>query len=98
MLISTLKGVSMGVSIKCYLSLSDAEDIYKYLTGSSKGLSAFRNEAKNIAIKCGRYQFREEEKLFELFQAYLPEILERKNINNFGELMQYLPDDIISFS
>lgn len=88
----------MSVTIKCYLSLSDVEDIYKYLTGSSNGLSSFRNEAKNIAIKCGRYEFRDEEKLFKLFQAYLPEILERKNIHNFGELMQYLPDYIISFS
>lgn len=87
----------MSITNKCYLSLSDVEDIYNYLNGSSQGLSAFREDAKKIAIKCGRYEFREEEKLFNLFQAYLPEILERKNINSFGELMQYLPDDIVTF-
>lgn len=87
----------MSITNKCYLSLSDAEDIYNHLNGSSQGLSTFRNEAKKIAIKCGRYEFRDEEKLFKLFQAYLPEVLKRKNINNFGELMQYLPDDIVTF-
>ncbi len=87
----------MSITNKCYLSLFDVEDIYKHLNGSTQGLSAFREEAKKIAIKCGRYEFREEEKLFRLFQAYLPEVLERKNINNFGELMQYLPNDILTF-
>ncbi len=87
----------MSITNKCYLSLSDAEDIYKYLNGSSQGLSTFLNEAKKIAIKCGRYEFRDEENLFKLFQAYLPEVLERKNINNFGELMQYLPNDVLTF-
>lgn len=88
----------MSITNKCYLSLSDVEYIYKHLNGSTQGLSAFREEAKRIAIRrCGRYEFREEEKLFRLFQAYLPEVLERKNINNFGELMQYLPNDILTF-
>lgn len=87
----------MSITNKCYLSLSDVEDIYNHLNGSSQGLSTFRNEAKKIAIKCGRYEFRDEEKLFKLFQAYLPEVLERKNINNFGELMQYLPNDVLTF-
>lgn len=87
----------MSITNKCYLSLSDVEDIYKHLNGSTQGLSAFREEAKKIAIRCSRYEFREEEKLFRLFQAYLPEVLERKNINNFGELMQYLPNDILTF-
>lgn len=87
----------MSITNKCYLSLFDVEDIYKHLNGSTQRLSAFREEAKKIAIKCGRYEFREEEKLFRLFQAYLPEVLERKNINNFGELMQYLPNDILTF-
>ena len=87
----------MSITNKCYLSLSDVEDIYNYLNGTSHGLSAFREEAKKIAVKCGRYEFREEERLFKLFQAYLPEVLERKNINNFGQLMQYLPNDILDF-
>ncbi len=87
----------MSITNKCYLSLSDVEDIYNHLNGSSQGLSTFRNEAKKIAIKCGRYEFRDEEKLFKLFQAYLPEVLKRKNINNFGELMQYLPNDVLTF-
>lgn len=72
----------MSITNKCYLSLSDVEDIYKHLNGSTQGLSAFREEAKRIAIRrCGRYEFREEEKLFRLFQAYLPEVLERKNMS-----------------
>ncbi len=85
---------------KHYLSLSEVQDIYIYLNGSSQELSAFRREAKKIATKFeedGRYEFHDEKKLFELFQAYLPEILEGRNIYNFDKLMQHLPDKIFTF-
>lgn len=86
-----------SITVKCYLSLNDVEAIYIYLNGSTNGLTSFRNEAKKVAIKRGRYEFRNEEKLFNIFQMYLSEILEKKKISSFGELMQYLPNDMLDF-
>ena len=40
----------MSITNKCYLSLSDVEDIYKHLNGSTQGLSAFREEANVVAM------------------------------------------------
>lgn len=80
-----------------YLTLSDVKSIYFILNNhSSKGLTKFVKTAKEIATELhhkrfGRvYQFRNENALFELLKQRFSKELEKKGIDSWGRLMQYI--------
>jgi len=74
-----------------YFNLQDVEEIYEQVNGGRKGVNRFLDEAKTVATWChGHYEFRDEEALFEVFERFLPNILEARGIDCFGRLMQYI--------
>lgn len=78
--------------MKAYLNVVDISGIYKRIRGTEKGMNAYISRAKDIATKSkgGAYIFTDEAKLFEFLQIYFGEELVVRNINSFGELMQYI--------
>ena len=78
--------------INPYLGTSDVENMYETLKGTRKGITSFIQKAKEIATrsKGGAYIFKDEEALFELFKAELPEEIKRKRIRYVGELVQMI--------
>lgn len=78
--------------MKAYLNMSDIRVIYTRLRGTEKGMKAYLSKAKSVATKSkgGAYIFMNEAKLFEFLQDYFGDELTVRNINSFGELMQYI--------
>lgn len=78
--------------MKPYLNMSDIRVIYTRLRGTEKGIKSYLSKAKSVATKSrgGAYIFTDEAKLFEFLQDYFGDELTVRNINSFGELMQYI--------
>lgn len=79
----------MRISRDTYLRLTNVKRIFINLTGSNNGWSNFEVAAKRVATKYnGVYIFKDEEKLFELFQEKFPKIMKAQRINHVYELLE----------
>lgn len=77
---------------KNYFNLSDIKRVYEKLNyGSTVGVTQFADKAKYLATMVrGKYLFKDEVALFELFQREVPELLERWKIRCWNELVQFM--------
>ena len=74
-----------------YFNLEQVEYIYEMIQPNRRGITRFLKDARDVAIKRnGIYQFKNEEALWNIFQEYLGDILAKKNIDNWGRLMDYI--------
>lgn len=78
--------------VKNYFNLADIQRVYAKINyGSTAGTTQFANKAKNLATKVrGKYIFKNETALFELFQQEVPELLEMWKICCWNELVQFM--------
>lgn len=78
--------------IKAYMTTPDVEEMYIKLTGSSRGINQFMKKAKEVAQRApqGYFIFKREDKLFEVFQQEIPEVLKQRRFTCWGHLVQYV--------
>ena len=75
-----------------YLSTSDIKEIYRMVKGSEEGMASFVKEAKQIGSRTKRnaYVYKDEERLYDIFEKHIGEELARRGIDCFGRLMQFV--------
>lgn len=80
----------MSEKIQVWLGTNDVEQMYVNLTGSRKGITRFKRIAETLSSrsKGGAIIYKDEEALFKIFQREMPDILEKKRIKHFYELVQ----------
>ena len=75
-----------------YLSTSEIELFYIRIKGSRKGISSFLNDAYKVASRTinNKRIYKDEHKLYEVFEKHLAKELNARGIDCFGRLMQYV--------